>query len=137
MSTVTSIKPQRSKKRVNIFLDGKFGFGLDLENFVKLNLKVGTELSEKRVGEIVKKAEFQKVYEKMLKFATLRPRSKKEFDNWLRKHKVHVSLHPELFNKLKRLEFLNDEKFATWWMEQRLQFKSKSKRELLQELMRH
>lgn len=134
MPTITSIKPQKSKKRVNIFLDGKFAFGLDLESFVKLKLKVGAELSEKKVEEIVKKAELQKVYEKMLRFASLRPRSKKEFDNWLRKHKVYESLHEELFNKLKRLEFLNDEKFATWWIEQRLQFKSKSKRELLQEL---
>jgi regulatory protein len=29
---------------------------------------------------------------------------------------------------------LDDEKFATWWVEQRLQFRSKSKRELIQEL---
>jgi len=134
VAVITSIKPQRNKRRVNIYLDGKFAFGLDLDNFVKLRLKVEQQLSDQEIEKIVSKAEFTKVYEKLLRFASLRPRSKKEFENWLRKHKVHVSLHPKLFNKLKRFEFLDDEKFAKWWVEQRLQFKSKSKRELIQEL---
>lgn len=134
MAVVTSIKPQKNKRRVNIYLDGKFTFGLDLENFVKQKLKVGSELSEEKVENIVKEAEFTKVYEKILRFASLRPRSKKEFDSWLRKYKVHISLHNDLFNKLKKLEFINDGKFATWWIEQRIQFKLKSKRELIQEL---
>ena len=134
MAIITSIKPQKNKKRVNIYLDGKFGFGLDLESFVRLDLKVEQQLSDQEIEEIIKKAEFQKVYEKILRFASLRPRSRKEFSGWFRKHKVHISLHEELFNKLKRLGFLDDEKFATWWVEQRLQFKSKSKRELVQEL---
>ncbi|KKQ98385.1 MAG: Regulatory protein RecX [Candidatus Woesebacteria bacterium GW2011_GWB1_39_12] len=134
MPTVTSIKPQKNQKRVNIYLDDKFGFGLDLENFVKLGLKVGQELTEKQIEEIVKKAEFQKVYDKILRFGSLRPRSEKEYLTWLRKYKVHESLYKELFNRLKRLEFLDDKKFTVWWIGQRLQFKSKSKKELVQEL---
>jgi len=134
VAIITSIKPQRNKKRVNISLDGKFAFGIDLENFVKQKLKVGMELSDEAVDKIVNKAEFSKVYDKILRFASLRPRSKREFERWLSKHKVHESMHTRLFNKLERLDFLDDEKFATWWVEQRLQFKSKSKRELIQEL---
>lgn len=134
MSVITQIKPQKSKKRVNIFLDDKFAFGLDLENFVKLELKVEQELTDKEVKEIVKKAEFQKVYDKILRFATLRPRSKKEYEYWLKKHKVHNSLHNKLFNRLKRLDFLNDEKFAAWWVEQRTSFRPRSARALRLEL---
>jgi len=40
MPVITSIKAQKNQKRVNIYLDGKFSFGLDLENFMKLQLKV-------------------------------------------------------------------------------------------------
>ena len=39
-----------------------------------------------------------------------------------------------MFNGLKRLDLLNDKKFAQWWIGQRLQFKLKSKRELFSEL---
>ena len=66
MPVITSIKPQRNKKRSNIYLDGKFGFGLDLDNFVKLGLKVEQELSDKEIAGIVKEAEFQKILEKLL-----------------------------------------------------------------------
>ena len=134
MPTVTSIKPQRNKSRVNIHLDNKFGFGLDLENFVKLGLKVEQELSEEKVAEIVKKGEFQKTLDKLLKFATLRPRSEKEIKDWFKRKKVHESIHKELFNRLKRLELLDDAQFALWWVGQRSQFKPRGKRALEAEL---
>jgi regulatory protein len=134
MPIITSIKPQKNGKRVNIYLDGEFGFGLDLENYVKLGLKVEQKLSEDEVEEIVKKAEFQKIYDKILRFASLRTRSEKEYKGWLKKHKIHESLHNKLFDKLRRLDFLDDRKFAFWWVEQRMQFRPKSKRVLKQEL---
>jgi len=135
MPAITSVKPQKNKKRINIYLDGKFGFGIDLETFVKYNLKEGQELSEEAVTKIVKEAEFQKIYDKILRFASLRPRSEKEFHDWLVKHKIHKSIHNDIFNRLKRLDFLNDRKFAVWWIEQRQVFRPKSSRVLRQELI--
>lgn len=134
MAIITSIKPQKNQKRVNIYLDNKFGFGLDLENFVKLQLKVDQDLSDDQIIEVIKKGEFQKSLDKLLRFATLRPRSEKEVRDYLKRKKVHESSFEELFNKLKRLELIDDEKFAKWWVEQRQTFKPKPKRVLLQEL---
>lgn len=134
MPQITSIIPQKNKKRVNIYLDGKFAFGLDLQTFLKNNLKVEQELSDEQIKEIVKKGEFQNTYDKILRFATLRPRSEKEYEIWLIKHKVHESLKKELFKRLKHLELLDDEKFAKWWVEQRGNFKPKPKKILIQEL---
>jgi regulatory protein len=134
MPQISAIKPQKNNKRVNVYLDGKFGFGIDLENFVTLGLKVEQELTEEEIAEIVKKAEFQKTLDKLLRFAALRPRSEKEIKDYFRRKKVHESLHQELFNRLKRLELVDDAKFAQWWVEQRLEFKSKSKRDITQEL---
>ena len=134
MPIITAIKPQKNKKRVNIHLDGKFGFGIDLENFVKLGLKVEQELPEREVEEIIKKAEFQKTYDKLVRFTTLRPRSEKEVNDWLRKYKVHKSIHKELFIRLKRLDLLDDRKFAQWWVEQRITFRPRGKRALSFEL---
>jgi len=131
---ITALKPQRNKKRVNVYLDDKFSFGIDLENLVKLDLKIGKEYSEKEIKEIIKKAEFQKTYDKIIRYSTLRPRSKREVEMWLRKYKVHESLHEELFNKLKRLELLDDAKFAKWWVDQRMAFRPRGKRALTAEL---
>lgn len=134
MPIISAIKPQKNKKRVNIYLDGRFAFGLDLENYLKLGLKIEQELSEEKVKEIVQKAEFQKTLDKLLNFASLRPRSIKEIELWFKRKRVHESIWKSLFNRLKRLNLIDDEKFAKWWVEQRLQFRFKSKRELIQEL---
>jgi len=134
MPEITSIKPQKNGKRVNIYLDDRFGFGIDLENYVVLGLKIGKTYSEEEIETIIKKAQFQKTLDKLLRFATLRPRSEREIKNWLKKKKIHESLNNELFKRLKRLDLLDDEKFAKWWIDQRLSFKPRGKRALKYEL---
>jgi regulatory protein len=131
---ITDLRPQRNKKRVNVYLDGRFSFGIDLENLVRLNLKIEEEYSEKEIRGIIKRAEFQKTYDKLVRYSTLRPRSKREVETWFKKYKVHESLHDELFNKLKRLELLDDTKFAKWWVEQRITFRPRGKKALMAEL---
>jgi len=131
---ITSIKSQKKKERVNVYLDDKFGFGIDLENFVILGLKVDQEVTEIEIEKIVKKAEFQKTLDKLLRFATLRPRSEGEINNYLRRKKVHESMHSQLFDRLNHLELIDDEKFAKWWVEQRQAFRPKPKRILSNEL---
>jgi regulatory protein len=132
---ITSIKQQKNKNRVNVYLDDKFGFGIDLDNFVLLHLEVDQELTEEEIEEIVKKAEYQKTLDKLLRFVMVRPRSEKEVRDYFRRKKVHESMHEKLFEKLKHLELLDDEKFAKWWVEQRANFKPKPKRILKQELL--
>ncbi len=134
MPIITSIKPQRNKRRVNVYIDEVFGFGIDLDNLVLSGIKINKEFSDEEIQKIIKKAEFQKTYDKFLKFATLRPRSEKELRDWLKRKKVHESLHKDLFNRLKHLDLINDLGFAKWWVEQRQTFRPKSKRILNNEL---
>lgn len=134
MPVITSIKQQKAKNRVNVYLDDKFGFGIDLDNFVLLRLKVNQELTDREVVDIVKKAEFQKTLDKLLRFATLRPRSEKEIRDYFKRKKYHISIYDSLLEKLKHFELLDDLKFAQWWVEQRQNFRPKPKRIMNQEL---
>ena len=134
MPIITAVKPQRNGKRVNIYLDGKFGFGLDLANYVKLGLKVEQELKESEVEDIVNKGEFQKTWDNLLRFVSVRPRSEKEIRDYFKRKKVHESLHKKLFNRLKRLELVDDMAFSKWWIEQRTTFKPRGKRVIGYEL---
>lgn len=134
MPIITSIKQQKNKDRVNVYLDDKFGFGIDLDNFVLLHLKVDQELTEEEIAEVVKKAEFQKTWDKLLRFAMVRPRSEKEVMDYFRHKKIYESMHEKLLEKLKHFELIDDAKFAKWWVEQRQAFKPKPKRILIQEL---
>jgi regulatory protein len=134
MPVITSIKAQKNQKRVNINIDGVFGFGLDLENFIRLGLKVNQRLTENEVEEIIKKGEFQKCLDKIINFAMVRPRSEREIKDYYRRKKTPESIQEELINRLKKLELLDDIKFAQWWVRQRLEFKNKSKKDITFEL---
>jgi regulatory protein len=134
MPVITAVKTQKFKRGVNIYLDEKFAFGLDLENFLKFGLKVGHELSEGQITEITKKNEFQKILDRLLMYTTLRPRSEKEISDWMKRKRVSESIKKDLLEKISNLDLLNDRKFAKWWVDQRLTFKNKSLRDLEYEL---
>lgn len=134
MPIVTSLKPQRDGKRVNVYLDNEFAFGIDLDNLVHFGIKVEKEFTKEEIDKIIHEAEFHKTFTKFLNFATLRPRSEKELFDWLKRKKVSKNLHKKLFNRLKHLALIDDEKFAEWWVGQRLEFKKKSIKELKFEL---
>lgn len=72
--------------------------------------------------------EFEKFYNKALRFLSFRPRSEKEVrDNLSKSSFAKASEGQEgkekvidkVIYKLKEQKFLNDEEFAKWWIEQR------------------
>ena len=127
---ITALKPQKDNKRVNVYLDGEFAFGIDLDNLVKYGIKVEKEFSKAEIEKIIYEAEFQKTFTKLLNFATLRKRSKKEITYWFRRKKISKEIHSKLFEKLDKLSLLNDGDFAKWWVNQRQEFKPRAKRVL-------
>ena len=135
MPTITAIKKQKRDGRANIYLDGEFSFGIDLETLFKNNLKLEQELTKKQVKEIKSATDYQSTVNKILNYATLRPRSYKEIEQWFWKKKTPENYQKKLIKKLEKLELLDDEKFAKWWVDQRQTFRPRSKRQLTAELM--
>lgn len=134
MPYVTAIKPQKSKKRVNVYLDGKFAFGIDFDNLVKFKIKEGDFIDDLQVEAIIIASQIQKIWDKLLRFSALRPRSEKEIRDWFRRKKVPEVLRAKYLKKLKKLGFAGDIKFARFWVEQRLSFRPKPRIVLRQEL---
>lgn len=86
--------------------------------------------------------EFEKFYNKALRFLSYRPRSEKEVrDNLSSKgrwasgrKKPSPELIEKVIEKLKEQKFLNDEEFVKWWVEQRTTVRPKSFRVIKMEL---
>jgi regulatory protein len=131
---ITDIKPQKNKKRFNIYLDGKFAFGLPAETLVKVGLKIDQEISEKKIETLIKEDEFIKFYDRVLKFLSYRPRSEKEIQDWFKRKKVGSETQKLIEKKLRRYHYLNDQEFTRWWIEQRMTFRPFGKRRLSLEL---
>lgn len=124
MPVITSIKQQKLKGRVNVYLDGEFSFGIDLDSFVLLNLQVGQSLTQDEIEKAKNTSNFQKNLEKVYRFAMVRPRSEKEFRDYFRRKHFDESNHESLIKKLKQLDLLNDLEFAKAWANSRLKKKS-------------
>lgn len=171
---ITALKPAlRDKNRVNIFLDEKFAFSLDLAQVVDFKLKLGLVLSPERRRELESASEFGKLYASTLEWVFLRPRSRKETRDHLseklykrqlenearRKNRDRLTSDPDLksrqrelkiktkplplfspedidkvIEKLSQKGYLDDRKFAEWYIENRNLKKGASRRRLETEL---
>lgn len=134
MPEITKVKQQKNEERVNVYLDGKFAFGISLEAALKHGLEKGKHVTQEFIDNLQDEAEEEKVYNRVLRFATTRPRSEKEVRDWFKRKKVLPSVIEPVFNRLKSLSLVNDEEFARWWVQQRAEFRQKSRRVLGLEL---
>lgn len=135
MPIVTRIVQQKDQNRVSVYLDGKFAFGITLESLMANGLKVSQELSSEQIDSLKNQSNKDKVFARVLQFVTSRPHSEKEVNLWFKKKKVDdPDVIKSVFDRLKKLELVDDEKFAKWWIEQRTVFRPKPKRVLKQEL---
>lgn len=75
---ITDIVPQNKYDRVNIYIDGKFAFGLSEELRYKLNLNVDKLVSQDFIDDVIKGEEKNKVINSALNLLSYRQRSIKE-----------------------------------------------------------
>lgn len=76
----------------------------------------------------------EKIYNKVVRFATFRPRSEHEINLWFKRKNISTTLTERVFNRLKNLGLVNDKAFSEWWIEQRVTFRPKARRALFFEL---
>ncbi len=132
---VTALKVQsRNKSRVNVYLDGQFAFGL--AKIEAARLRVGQELDEAAIARVKKADEVEQAYERALKLLATRPRSEAEIRRRLREHEVAEPVVEDVLVRLRRAGLADDGAFASFWVENRAEFRPRSKRALLAELKR-
>jgi len=133
MRTITAIEPQRKNpQRVNVYIDGEFAFGL--ARIVAAWLKTGQEISDEKIASLQAEDEREVVYQRALHFLSYRPRSSAEIRKNLEKHKATAALIAETIERLEGNGLVNDETFARLWVENRNQFRPRSRSYLTMEL---
>jgi regulatory protein len=132
---ITALKVQaRNKSRVNVYLDGRFAFGLAKIEAVRL--RVGQALDDAAIARLKKADDVEQAYERALKLLATRPRSEAEVRRKLREHEVAEPVMEEVLVRLRRAGLVDDGAFANYWVENRDAFRPRSKRALLAELRR-
>ncbi len=148
MPRITAITPQKKKiSRYNIFTDDKFAFGIEAENLLKRNLKIGQELSQEETKKIIKEDKLGSLLNKSLNFLSFRPRSQSEVEDYLAKKIAAAEgvkfseakqsvIIIQVVDKLKNYKYLNDYEFAKWLVESRLTSNPKGPKIIAMELKR-
>lgn len=132
---ITSITPQvKNQNRVNIFVDGKYSFSLDITQLVDFKLKVGQQLGQSEIDNLKRASESGKLYQRTLEWALTRPRSVKETRDYLYRKQAAPEDSDNIIAKLTAKNYLNDENFARIWVENRYTSRGISRRRLELEL---
>jgi regulatory protein len=130
---VTALRIQaRAKGRVNVYLDGKFAFGLT--RIVAARLAIGQELDEAAIASLRGLDDAEMAYERALRFLAPRPRSEAEVRRRLKQHQIVPALIDGVIERLRRASLLDDQAFANYWVENRNTFRPRSARVLRAEL---
>jgi regulatory protein len=130
---VTALRIQKHHpNRVNVYLDNEYSFGLS--RITAAWLKVGQQLTPGKIAKLRSDDEREVAYMQALRFLDYRPRSRAEVRRNLEKHAVSQDVIKDVFKRLERSGLVNDERFAKDWVENRNEFRPRSRRALAYEL---
>lgn len=150
---ITALSAQiRNPDRVNVSVDGKYRFSLDISQVADLGVRVGRSVTAAELAELEAESQFGKLYARTLEYCLARPHSVREVCDYLQRKTVarryksrrtgHIKEHPgvnqsmanRVLVRLREKGYVDDEAFARWWVENRNTLKGTSKRKLSSEL---
>ncbi len=132
---VTNIKQQVKRRgRYSVFLDGKYSFSLSENELLSSGIKIGREYSKEEFEQLKQTAVQDKAYMRSIDLLARRARSEWELRDYLKRKEYEPEVVDQIIKKLSEKGYINDEKFATSWVENRRLLKSTSKRKLQLEL---
>lgn len=145
---ITAITVQaRNKNRVNVAVDGRYRFSLEIAQMVELGLKTGAEFTEDELVALEEESMYGKVYARALEYCFVRPRSAREVREYLyrktrpRRQKdgtvkpgISTGLAERVFDRLVEKNHIDDVRFTNFWVENRRTRQGSSARKLAAEL---
>lgn len=140
---ITDIKQAvKNPNRVNIYVNDEYAFSLDIAQVVDLHVKKGAEISEQELTELKNASAYGKLYQRTLEWVLSRPHSTKEARDYLYKKlaqtdydkEARIEMREKILETLIQKGYLDDERFAKYFVENRFVKKGISKKRLQLEL---
>ena len=130
---ITALEIQKhNKERVNVFLDGQFALGVTV--LVAATLRKGQYLDDTEIERLKQGDERNKAYAHAIRFLGFRARSQAEMVRYLRDKGYSAEVVDEIVGRLVNEQYLDDEAFARFWLEDRERFRPRGQQALRYEL---
>lgn len=135
---ITSLKQQVKRAgRYSIFVDGAYAFSLSESALLESKLVNGQELTAKQVSDFKKLSGEDKLYNQVLRYVAMRPRSHWEVSFYLEKKKgASPALIEQILNKLSIIGMIDDAKLAQALVNDRRLLRPASRRKITLDLRR-
>lgn len=131
---ITALQAQkRNPNRVSVFLDGEYAFGLS--RIVAAWLQIGQFLDEQKINSLLEQDALEVGFQKALNFISYRPRSAQEVQRRLKDYGYNENQVEAILERLKQAKLVEDAEFARLWVENRSEFRPRSRRVLRIELL--
>jgi regulatory protein len=133
MAIITAlVVQQKNKQRVNVELDGSFGFGLALN--LALGLRRGQMLDEAAIAALQTQDAVEMAWERVIRLLAIRARSAQEIRQYLQRNAAEPTIIDSVIARLQERNYLDDAEFAKAWVQNRTTFRPKGARVLQHEL---
>lgn len=132
---ITTIQQQaRRANRYSIYVDGTYSFSLSETALLESGITSGKEIDAATLREFKQLSADDKLFERALRYALMRPRSEWELRDYLRRKEAADEVVATILGRLRRAGLLDDMAFARTWVENRRLLKATSRRKLQLEL---
>ncbi len=131
---ITALEIQKSNKnKVNLYIDGQYKCALTTESVVKARLKVGQELPEEQLKEILNGSESQIAFDKSLNYISKSMKTVSQVADYLKNKGFEQSVINQVLDKLKSYKYVDDDIYTSMYIENAKQSKGalRIKQELL------
>ena len=127
MREITAIKPKRRGRRVSVFLDGEFAFGLSLGVAEGSHLYTGQALTQSQIEELKSADQLHTCLNAAMRYLSYRPRSEREVRMRLRLRGFDDKAIEDAILQLRGKGLIDDVAFAHFWKEERESFSPRGK----------
>jgi len=134
---ITALQPQRrNKRRVSVFLDGTFLFGLSSETVGALGLHVGREVDRAELDRIALEEQLHEARQYAFLLLSYKARATKELTQRLTRKGFSPDIIARTLQRLAELKMVDDAGFARRFAEDRISIGHKGKWRVRGELLK-
>ena len=124
MAKVSAIRAgKKGRKRVSLFLDGRFSLSLEAEVVVRENLRIGQELSAEQIAVLSRADRCRRCLDAAANYLSYRPHSEAELRQRLVKRGFEDSSVEAALRLLEERGLVDDIGFARFWRDSRQSLK--------------
>lgn len=135
--TITSVEDQKHHtNRKSVFIDGQYAFAIDEEDWFKLGLYVGKEMTREEITQINHVCNFSKAKKQALKYITFKMRTELEVRDKLEHQGFDRKVIGDVVDYLKKLEYIDDNTYAKKFIKDAIHLKKYGVYRIVLELQR-